>query len=99
GARNTRMLSRLALRDEMPDDIRLPIIEMLLNVGARNDLADKDGATPLQSAQRSKNPRVKDLLGRAPVAPLNGNAAEKPPAKKASAKGKAQASKAPKSSA
>jgi ankyrin repeat protein len=99
GARNSRVLSWLALRDEMPDDIRPPIIEMLLNAGARNDLADKDGATPLQWAQRSKNPRVKELVGRAPDAPPNGNAAKKPPAKTASAKGKAQAAKALKPSA
>jgi ankyrin repeat protein len=85
GPRDYRALSRLARCEEMPDDIRIPIIEMLLNAGARADLPNKDGWTPLQDAQRYKNPRMMELLSRPPVVPPNA-AANKPAAKKSAAK-------------
>jgi ankyrin repeat protein len=91
GARNSRVLSSLAHCEEMPDDIRLPIIEMLLNAGARADLPNKDGWTPLRWVERHKNPRVLELLSRPPVVPPNAAAVKTPAAKKSPAKAKAPA--------
>jgi ankyrin repeat protein len=64
GARNSTALGRLVLGDQMPDEVRLPVAELLLNAGARADLADKDGQTPLSAAERYKNPRLIELLKR-----------------------------------
>jgi ankyrin repeat protein len=64
GARNLTALGNLALGDQMPDEIRLPVAELLLNAGARTDATDKDGQTPLSAAAQYKNPRLIELLNR-----------------------------------
>ena len=43
GPRNWTALGCLVLGGQMPDDIRLPVAELLLNAGARTDIAEKDG--------------------------------------------------------
>src|SRR5258708_416786 len=64
GARNLTTLGNLSLGDQMPDEIRLPVAELLLNAGARTDATDKDGQTPLSAAAQYKNPRLIALLNR-----------------------------------
>jgi ankyrin repeat protein len=94
GARSSTALGRLVLGGEMPDAIRLPIAELLLNAGARTDVANKDGETPMSAAARLKNPRVIELLNR-PVQTQKAESVATEPAKKT----KAAKSKAAKPSA
>ena len=65
GPRNATALGRLVFGHQLPDDIRLPVAELLLNAGARADTADKDGQTPISIAARSSNSRLIELLNRA----------------------------------
>jgi ankyrin repeat protein len=69
GDRNVVALARLVMGEKVPDDVRLPVMEMLVDAGARADVADKDGFTPMSLAARFNNPRVIELLGRAPASP------------------------------
>lgn len=65
GGRKNVALTGLVLREEMPDDIRFPIVEMLMNAGARADVENKDGWSPLRFAkERFNNPRMIELLSR-----------------------------------
>ncbi len=84
GARNQTALQNLVRGDEMPDDLRLPLIDLLMNAGARPDLPDKDGHTPIAAAALYKNPRVIERLSR-PVQPPTTKAAPSQPAKETKA--------------
>ncbi|HWE97701.1 MAG TPA: ankyrin repeat domain-containing protein [Tepidisphaeraceae bacterium] len=88
GPRNMTALQRLVLGGEMPDDVRLPVAELLLMAGARTDIADKDGQTPISAAARYKNPRVIELLNRPAQIPNTEPVATEPAGKAKSAKPK-----------
>jgi ankyrin repeat protein len=66
GPRGGTALARLAYCEEMPDELRFPVLEMLLKAGANPHQADKDGTTAIQWAQLRKNERVLTLLQEAP---------------------------------
>jgi ankyrin repeat protein len=69
GPRNSSPLHTLVAGKQMPDELRLPLVELLLNAGAQPDLADKDGWTARRTAELYKNARIIDLL-KGPVQPL-----------------------------
>jgi ankyrin repeat protein len=64
GPRQSTALECVVLCTKMPDDLRLPSIELLMDAGARPDQADRDGHTPMSLAKQFPHPRVIDLLSR-----------------------------------
>lgn len=76
GPRQRTALATLAFCHQMPDELRIPLIEMLLAAGARPDQVDKDGDTALSTAKLRPHQRVIELLSR-PLPPP-GTAAKKP---------------------
>src|SRR4051794_39807793 len=64
GPLNYTPLKNLAFRREMPDDLRFPLVEMLMNAGARPDVPSKHGGTALDDAKLFKNDALFELLSR-----------------------------------
>jgi hypothetical protein len=64
GPRNYTPLHDLAFCRKMPDDLRFPLVEMLMNAGARPDVPTKDGGTALTAAKLFKHDALFDLLSR-----------------------------------
>jgi hypothetical protein len=83
GPRGGTALARLAYCEEMPDELRFPLFEMLLKAGANPHQDDKDGSTAIKWAQIRKNERVLKLLQEAPASPP---AASRPAAAKKTGK-------------
>lgn len=62
GDANETALARILYGEEMPDDIRIPIVESLLKAGANANASNKFGSTPLHAAIGDSIPQAVRLL-------------------------------------